>query len=163
MRITTCENTTWFSDYESKKQEVIDRITYFLAKKVVALTQDSYEFLSKHFKIPPDKLRIIHHSLNPADYLNITIEKVEKMRNELGINKDLFIIGMVARFEYWKGHYYAIEAMKRLVTEFPNIRLYIFGSKGESFDTVMKQIKDNNLENFVHNNRRQTHRWFIER
>jgi glycosyltransferase involved in cell wall biosynthesis len=149
MRITTCENTTWFSDYESKKQEIIDRIAYFFAKKIVALTQDSYEFLSKHFKIHPRKLRIIHHSLKHSDYLSITDEKVETLRNELGVPKDKFIIGMVARFEYWKGHYFAIEAFKKLLEEFPDVRLFIFGSKGESFDAVMKQVQENNLEEFI--------------
>ncbi len=149
MRITTCENTTWFSDYESRKQELIDRVTYFFSRKIIALTQDSYEFLSKHFKIHPDKLRIIHHSLKPSDYLTITDEQVTALRTELEISNENFIVGMVARFENWKGHYYAIEAIKKLVVEFPNVRLYIFGSKGESFDAVMSQIKENNLEKYV--------------
>ncbi|MBL0104488.1 MAG: glycosyltransferase [Bacteroidetes bacterium] len=53
---------------------------------------------------------------------------------------------MVARFEYWKGHVYAISAFKKLVKEYPKLRLYIFGSKGESFDYIMNLIKDNDLK-----------------
>ena len=149
MRITTCENTTWFSDFDSKKQELIDLITYFFSKRIIALTQDSYDFLNKHFNIPPRKLRIIHHSLKSSEYLDISDERVAAMRTELKIPSGIFIIGMVARFEYWKGHVYAIEAMKKLVAEFPHVRLYIFGSKGESFDLAMSKIKEYNLEDFV--------------
>lgn len=149
MRITTCENTTWFSDFDSKKQELIDRITYFFSKRIIALTQDSYEFLNKHFNIPPRKLCIIHHSLKSSDYLNLTDEQVKSLRNELEIPSGIFVIGMVARFEYWKGHVYAIEAMKKLVVEFPNVRLYIFGSKGESFETAMNKIKEYKLEDYI--------------
>lgn len=149
MRITTCENTTWFSDFDSKKQELIDRITYFFSKRIIALTQDSYEFLNKHFNIPPRKLCIIHHSLKSSDYLNLSDEQIENMRSELKIPHGVFIIGMVARFEFWKGHIYAIEAMKKLVAEFPNARLYIFGSKGESFEAAMNKIKEYKLEEFV--------------
>ncbi len=146
MRVTTCENTTWFSDFESKKQEGIDRLTYFLAKKIIALTHESYEFLSKHFEIPPKKLHTIHHSLKASDYLELPNKEVNNLRNELGIPQNTFIIGMVARFEFWKGHIYAIEAMKRLSEEFPHVKLYIFGSKGESFDEILNKIKENNLE-----------------
>jgi glycosyltransferase involved in cell wall biosynthesis len=149
MRITTCENTTWFSDFESKKQEGIDRITYFLSKKVIALTYDSYEFLSQHFKISPKKLTTIHHSLKASDYLDLTSEDIEDLRLKLELPKDKFIIGMVARFEYWKGHIYAIEAMKKLIVDYPEIKLYIFGSKGESYESIMKIIKDNKLENSI--------------
>jgi glycosyltransferase involved in cell wall biosynthesis len=149
MRITTCENTTWFSDFDSKKQELIDRISYFYAKRIIALTQDSYGFLSKYFEIPPRKLSIIHHSLYAPDYLKLTDEDVDALRTELAIPRDKFIIGMVARFEFWKGHIYAIEAMKKLVQEFPNARLYIFGSKGESYENVMNLIREHNLEEFI--------------
>jgi glycosyltransferase involved in cell wall biosynthesis len=149
MRVTTCENTTWFSDFESEKQEWIDRYTYYLAKKVIALTHESYEFLSKHFDIPPGKLYTIHHSIKTRDYIDLTEQQVEELRQELELPKDKFIIGMVARFEFWKGHIYVIEAMKKLATEFPDVRLFIFGSKGESYDAVMKLITDLELQDQV--------------
>ena len=149
MRVTTCENTTWSSDFDSKKQEIIDRITYLLSKRVIALTQESYEFLSKHFRIHPGKLSIIHHSLKASDYLNISDERIEHLRNQLDIPKGIFLIGMVARFEFWKGHIYAVEAMQHLVKEFPNVRLYIFGSKGEHYEKVMKKIKELKLEEYI--------------
>ena len=56
---------------------------------------------------------------------------------------------MVARFEFWKGHIYAVEAMQNLVKEFPNVRLYIFGSKGEHYEKVMKIIKELKLEEYI--------------
>jgi glycosyltransferase involved in cell wall biosynthesis len=149
MRVTTCENTTWFSDFESKRQEWIDRYTYYAAKKVIALTHESYEFLSRHFDIPPHKLYTIHHSIQTRDYLNLSQHHIEELRKSLDFPDDKFIIGMVARFEYWKGHVYVIEAMKKLAEEFPNVRLFIFGSKGESYESIMKLISDLNLEEQV--------------
>ncbi len=149
MRITTCENTTWFSDFDSKKQEFIDRLTYFFSKRIIALTQDSYDFLNKNFNIPTQKLCIIHHSLKSSEYLDLTDERIEKLRNELNLSSGIFIIGMVARFEFWKGHIFAVEAMKKLILDFPNVRLYIFGSKGESFENVMSKIAEYNLQDYV--------------
>ncbi len=146
MRVTTCENTVWFADFNSKKQELIDRITYFFSKKVIALTNESYEFIIKHFNMLPKKLHIIHHSVKTSDYMNINENEVDDLRKELNIPKNEFVIGMVARFEFWKGHIYAVEAMRRLVNEFPHVHLYIFGSKGECFDEIMDKIREYNLE-----------------
>ena len=149
MRVTTVENTTWAFDFNSKKQYYIDKITFRLAKKIIALTNEARTFLVNVFKVDERKLTHIHHSLKQSDYLHIDKSRTEKLRKELEIDDDIFIIGMVARFEYWKGHVYAISAFKKLVKEYPKLRLYIFGSKGESFDYIMNLIKDNDLEDYI--------------
>jgi glycosyltransferase involved in cell wall biosynthesis len=56
---------------------------------------------------------------------------------------------MVARFEFWKGHIFAIEAFRKLLKEYPNVRLLIFGSKGESFDSVIRYIKSYDLQDYI--------------
>lgn len=149
MRVTTCENTTWAFDFRSKKQLFIDRLTYRLAKKVIALTTEAQTFLLNVLKVPQEKVSVIHHSLKAQEYLSTTPEQVAALRKELEIEDNIFLIGMVARFEYWKGHKYAIEAFARLIKEYPNLRLYIFGSKGESFNSIMEQISEYKLEKYI--------------
>lgn len=149
MRVTTCENTSWAFDFNSKKQEFIDRLTFRLAKRVIALTDEALAFLKVHFNIADYKLSIIHHSLKSEDYLFQNEKRIEDLKKKLDITPDLFIIGMVARFEFWKGHIYAIEAFEKISKEFPNIRLLIFGSKGESFETVINFIREKNLQDKI--------------
>ncbi len=149
MRVTTCENTSWAFDFNSKKQEFIDRLTFRLAKRVIALTDEALAFLKIHFNIADYKLSIIHHSLKSEDYLFQNEKRIEDLKKKLDITPDMFIIGMVARFEFWKGHIYAIEAFEKLTKEYPNIRLLIFGSKGESFETVINSIREKNLQDKI--------------
>ena len=56
---------------------------------------------------------------------------------------------MVARFEFWKGHIFAIEAFRKLLKEYPHARLLIFGSKGESFESVLRYIKNYDLQDHI--------------
>ena len=56
---------------------------------------------------------------------------------------------MVARFEFWKGHIFAIEAFRKLLMEYPNVRMLIFGSKGESFNSVLRYIQNYDLQDHI--------------
>jgi glycosyltransferase involved in cell wall biosynthesis len=57
---------------------------------------------------------------------------------------------MVARFEYWKGHRYAVEALHQLSAEFPQVKLHIIGGKGESFAEVMSLVEQYGLQQKVY-------------
>ncbi len=149
LRVSTCGNTTWAYDFNNKKQLLIDKITYRLSKKIIALTEESKEFLIKNYHIPPEKLTIIHHSLRSGDYIFTDESRFIKLREELNLEPGTFIIGMVARFEFWKGHIFAIDAFRKLLMEYPDARLLIFGSKGESFDSVMRHIKNYDLQDHI--------------
>ncbi|MBL0104489.1 MAG: glycosyltransferase [Bacteroidetes bacterium] len=92
MRVTTVENTTWAFDFNSKKQYYIDKITFRLAKKIIALTNEARTFLLNVFKVDERKLTHIHHSLKQSDYLHIDKSRTEKLRKELEIDDDIFII-----------------------------------------------------------------------
>ncbi|MBK8585281.1 MAG: glycosyltransferase family 4 protein [Bacteroidetes bacterium] len=94
-------------------------------------------------------MTIIHHSLKSDEYLFKDESRVEKLRKDLNIEPNTFIIGMVARFEYWKGHIFAIEAFRKLLKEYPNVRMLIFGSKGESFKSVIRYIQSFDLHDHI--------------
>ena len=149
MRVSTCGNTTWAFDFNNKKQLLIDKITYRLTKRVIALTDEAKDFLVKNYSLPPEKITIIHHSLKSSDYLFEDDTRVEKLKKELNIEEGTFVIGMVARFEFWKGHIFAIEAFRKLLKEYPHARLLIFGSKGESFESVLRYIKNYDLQDHI--------------
>jgi glycosyltransferase involved in cell wall biosynthesis len=148
-RVVTCENTTWAEDFQSKRQLAIDRFAYSSAKKIIALTNPAADYLHEKFRLPRTKLAVIHHSLKQSDYESISSQRVERLRQQLGIREGEFILGMVARFEFWKGHRFVIEAMRKLVTEFPAVRLHICGGRGESYMDVMDAVQHYGLRDYV--------------
>jgi glycosyltransferase involved in cell wall biosynthesis len=150
-RITTCENASWAHDFNSKKQERIDKITYRLAKKVIAVADSAKEYLQKHFRFDNNKLLTIYHGLKEAEYENIAEERSAKLRNELGIKTGEFIVGVIARYEFWKGHEFINKAAAILKkrNQHTGIRILVFGSKGSYFETAMNQISELGVQDIV--------------
>ncbi|MBI3500639.1 MAG: glycosyltransferase family 4 protein [Bacteroidetes bacterium] len=126
-RITTCENASWAIDNKNKKQFLIDKLTYRLAKKIIVLTDLSKQYLIKNYKVPEHKLITIWHAVKAEEYQEVSSQRVEKLKNELRVKEDKFILGMVARGEEWKGHIYAIKAIALLKNKYPNLLLIIAG------------------------------------
>lgn len=151
-RITTCENASWAHDFNSRKQEIVDRITYRLANKVVATADAAGEYLRQHYKISDKKLLTIYHGLKESEYQEVSPERVQRLRESLNIGNGEFIVGVVSRYEFWKGHAYINQAAAILKkrNQHQNIRFLIFGSKGSYYETAMKQIRELDVADMVH-------------
>ncbi len=55
----------------------------------------------------------------------------QQMRDELNIPEDAFVIGIVARLSYEKGHRYLLEAIKELKYNYPDVMLLVIGNGQE--------------------------------
>jgi len=148
-RLTTTENASWAYDFNNRKQLFIDRLTYRLAKRVIVLTDLSKEYVHVHYHVPLERMTTIWHALRTSAYTKRDENKLQEMKTALKISPGDFVIGMVSRFEEWKGHRYVIEAIARLKPQYPHIKLHIAGGKGESYDAVVELIRKLNLGNTV--------------
>ena len=150
-RVTTCENASWAHDFGHKKQEGIDRYTYRMAKKIIAVADSAEEYLKEHYQLNDKKLLTIYHGLKESEYENIDPERINKIRYELHIKQGEFIVGVIARYEFWKGHEFINKAAAILKQKNLHhyIRILIFGSKGTYFDTAMNQLKELDVTDVV--------------
>ena len=150
-RITTCENASWAHDFKSKRQAIIDKFTYMISKKVVTTSDSSCEYLKEMFDISDKKLVKIYHGLKESDYENIDEQRVKDMKEKMGIRENDFVVGVIARYEFWKGHEFINRAAAILKerNKHQNIKFLIFGSTGSFYDTAMKQIADLNIGDMV--------------
>lgn len=147
--VTTCENVSWAHDFNNKKQERLDKFTFKTAQRVIATSDVARKYLDENWDFDKSKLCTIYHGVNPADY-EVSPERVQAVREQL---KDLnlensFIVGVLSRFEFWKGHQFIIEAA-RLLNEYPDIRFLIFGVKGSFYDEAMQLIEQYGLKEKV--------------
>lgn len=148
-RITTCENASWAFDYNSPKQKIIDRFTFWSSKKVISVADTANDFLLNTWKIKTSDLVQINHSLKFIEYESVTSDRVNKIKTELNMKPEDFTMGMIARTEFWKGHQYAVEAMAEVVKLYPNIKLLICGSIGFDHQKLLDLISKHKLENNV--------------
>ena len=150
-RITTCENASWAHDFKHRKQELLDKFTYWMSKKVIAVADSAREYLKKNYNITDEKLLTIYHGLKESEYNNVSDERIWRIKEKLNINENDFIVGVVSRYEFWKGHEFINKAAAILKerNKHQNIKILIFGSWGSYYDTAMKQINELGVEDVV--------------
>ena len=147
-KITTCENASWAHDFKNKRQEWIDKMTFRACKKIVANSEVSADYLRQHWAFDKSKLEVIYHGWKTTEY-EVSYERIEKIRKELGMDKQKeFVVGVLARFEFWKGYEFIIGAAN-LLKNHPEIKFYLFGNKADYYEEAMQKISAYKLEDKV--------------
>jgi glycosyltransferase involved in cell wall biosynthesis len=106
------------------------------AQKIIAVSHFTKWELTNYYKIPENKIRVIHNGVDvnkfkPAD-------DKRKVKAELGFNPDELAILSVGRLYARKGLFTLIESIPAVVKRFPNAKFIISG-KGQS-DEMHKLI-----------------------
>ena len=65
--------------------------------------------------------------MDPASILEIESRDYSGLRQELGINRNHFNVVVLGQLYRPKGQHFAIEALSKLIKDFPQIRLYLVG------------------------------------
>jgi glycosyltransferase involved in cell wall biosynthesis len=148
-RVSTCENASWGDDFGNRKHQAIDRLTYKLSRRVVAVSDSAAEYLRDRWKLGPDRLVTIYHGLKVSEFEAVGPDRIESLRRRLGLDPGDFVVGVVARFEHWKGHDDIIDAAREVVAARPEVKFVIVGSKGPEYDRLFEKIKGYGLEGSV--------------
>ena len=109
------------------KERLIDKIQNRLATKIVAISKNTDELLNKQ-GIPKSKRIIIHHGFDLDRFSNPDLQEVERIRNQYNPNKLNPTIGVISRWLELKGIQYILPAFEKLLIDYPNAQLYLFGA-----------------------------------
>lgn len=95
--------------------------------------------------------RVIHNAINVSDFVyNESIR--QKVRTQLGLLKDEFVIGHVGRFSYQKNHDFLIDVFNEVHRRLPEAMLLLIGDAVEDksyLNEVKQKVKELNLEENV--------------
>ena len=107
---------------------IIDRLCYFTATKILFFCSqnrdDQYPLLTKWYR---KKIEILEIGLDPASIYEIPKQNITRLSSELNIDSSYINVAVLAQLYQPKGQHLAIEAISRVVSDFPNIRLYLVG------------------------------------
>ena len=76
---------------------------------------------------------------------NIDCSKIKK---ELKINSNQFLIGKIGVIRGWKGYDYFVDCAPIVLEQFPQARFVIVGS-GPGYEAIQSKVKNKNLEKFI--------------
>lgn len=92
------------------------------------------------------KVKIIKNAIDPES-LQFNVTGREEIRKKINADKDL-VIGMVGRLAYPKNQKFAIDVLRQILSQKPNVKLVLVGD-GSDKENLQKYVRENNLKNKV--------------
>ena len=89
--------------------------------------------------VPEDMITVIINGVEPLR--TTTAEENDRLRNELGIGREDFVCGIVARLEDYKGHSYLLESAAEIVKTHPGTVFLIVG-EGTQEQALKEQARE---------------------
>lgn len=113
------------NDWMSPPYILINRIANRLAHRISVVSNRVAQAVLQREKADPKKLVVIQNGIvlgDPSSHSSSI-----SLREELGLDRDTFLIGNVASLVERKGQRYLLEAFPRIVAEFPKAVLLLIG------------------------------------
>jgi glycosyltransferase involved in cell wall biosynthesis len=102
---------------------------------------------AEHFGYPLQRVRRIPPALDLERYNSSRTYK--DMRAVFGIAHDEVVIGMVARFQKYRRTEVFLEAVKRIIKEYPKIKMLLVGRSSQMNESVVEPMKRLGVEPWV--------------
>jgi phosphatidylinositol alpha-1,6-mannosyltransferase len=114
-----------------------------LTSKIVANSNYTKELLKETLDIHEEKIKVIHPGIDVYDKFiqQVTTDKIFNI-----IKGRSPVILTLARLENRKGHKIVLQALAKLISEYPNL-LYIIAGDGPAKQDIKKIVSELNLNN----------------
>ena len=123
------------------KKKVSRIVIPCLAKKIIAVSQETKDRLQNWQKISPDRIEVIPNAIDVDFFANYKLTRNE-VRKKLGLEENAFIIGNISRIEKIKGQELIITAFIQLKEKIENLKL-IFVGEGKDKLRLQRMVEKN--------------------
>lgn len=144
-KVIFTEHGRFYPDSSSLKRRMINPILSILTDKITAISKATKQALIDYEFLPKSKIEVIYNGIKPLD---VKQNEVDELRTKLGIAKDTFILGTVARLDPIKNHTMMLKAFKLVLEGHPNTTLIIVGD-GEERANIESLIAELDMKNEV--------------
>jgi len=127
-RVVFTEHGRFHPDRYRYKAIVINQIMAAMTRKMVAISAATREALIRYEFLPRRRIDVIYNGIKPME---ADPESVERLRYELGLSPELFVMGTVARLDPVKNQAMMLEAFAKVNRQRPETRLIIVGDGPE--------------------------------
>jgi glycosyltransferase involved in cell wall biosynthesis len=127
------------------------KLNNYKFSKVISVSKDVEKYLIKcEPEIDKDKLFILHNTIDMDD-MKKRLQEPGFTKEEIGFDKNDFLISNIGWLDKRKGQIYLIKAIHFLKSNYKidNIKCIIIGDYGDNKDEIKKYISDNKLEDFI--------------
>ncbi len=124
-----------------------DKLINQKSTTVIALSNESREFIIAKEGAESDKVKLVHHGLNIADVSTQDKSAMESFRKLWNLEGKT-VIGTVSRFIPWKGYLDILQVVQKVSAANSNVR-FLFCGTGEQESAIRQKVHDMNLSDFI--------------
>lgn len=145
-RIYTRHTSTFHHNYHSAGVRY-DRLSNWLATRIVSVSQATEYALVELEKVSPSKLVRIPHGFEMDSFAHVPDDRLYALRKKWSVTPGSPTIGVVARFIEWKGVEFAVRAFAAFQRKLPNARLVVANASGPEEQATLKLLDDLAVKN----------------
>ena len=110
-----------------KKHQIRYKILSLFFDRFITISEAIGKFMVKNCKINPKKVTAVHSGF--LDEFNCQIDKasVADMRKKYALTENDLVIGIVARLDSRKGYFYLLDAVAKIIKDYPEVKLICAG------------------------------------
>lgn len=111
-------------------------------ERVIAISSLVSEDLVNAHRVLPEKIKMVHNAVDLDVFLRRLAQQDRALlRNRYGIPAGACVVGTLSRLVRDKGHEFLVEAVKKLLPEFPSLYLLVVGDgrERERLEALMKE------------------------
>lgn len=129
MKIATGIPYIWTNHIdEIWKPKLFKRILQILHFPIISASTDLKEMLVKEYGVSAERISVVNNGANLDNFLPLSAKEKDELLDQFHVNGK-YVIGLLARMSYGKGHIYLLEAVKKLQFEqkLSNLKILIAG------------------------------------
>jgi len=129
------------------KKRIVRKIFPCWGKRVIAISDAVKEHLVRDFGIKPHRVKMVYNGVDSLRLSEMNQQDTDRLRDKFGLKKGP-VVGIVARLSEVKGHRFLIEAMQKVIEEFPGAELFIVG-EGRLKEALRRLVTSLGMEKSV--------------
>ena len=99
--------------------------------KTIAISSQVKSHLIFNFGVKEEYISLIHNGVDLSKFQERTLKERNSLKREIGIPKDVYVVGVAARFSTVKGLEYLIKSVLEVIKENNNVIFLLIGSGKE--------------------------------
>lgn len=139
VRVYTRHHSSYNHVYHPSKV-YYDHYCNIMATDIVAVSPMVRDILIKWEGVPESKIHVIPHGLHIPTFNEIAEERLTKLREKYLCKGKYPIVGVISRFEEWKGLQYTIEAFSHLLSYYPNAYLIVANANMDPGNEINRKL-----------------------
>jgi len=131
----------YFGPLKTKIFILLEKLANRMTDKIVALTHREKADYISYRTCPEEKITVIHSGIELNKLQEYTLAEKTKLKKEVGLPEDSFVVGTVGRLVPVKGPEFLIKASQTIIPAHPNT-YFLFAGDGPLKKDLQKKAKE---------------------